>query len=80
MWSRRLAGLLIAVFGASLLVFLWFQVTHASHQSLMIYRMGIPGVLLASALGATAVLFGGHLLLAPETAIRRWTFRPPGGG
>ena len=75
MWKSRLAGLLIASAGGALLGFLWSQMMDSSQDYLFIYRAGIPIVLLLAAAGIMAVVFGLHLLVAPKSAVRRWTPR-----
>lgn len=72
MWRSRASGLFIAAAGAAILAFLWSQVTDRSGDYLFIYRIGIPGVLLLTGLGALAVVFGAHLFCAPTSALRRW--------
>jgi cytochrome c biogenesis protein CcdA len=75
MWKSRLAGVVIAAVGASVLGFLWSQMMDQSNDYLLIYRIGIPGDLILSALGLMAIVFGLHLLFAPRTAVRAWTPR-----
>ena len=75
MWKSRVSGLLIAVAGGGLMGFLWWQVLDRSNFGEFIYRVGIPGVLILAAIGTMAVVFGVHLLVAPQSAIRRWTPR-----
>lgn len=75
MWLSRLSGLIIAAAGGSVVGFLWSQVLDRSGDGLFVQRLGIPGVLLLSAAGIIAFVFGSHLLVAPKSAVRRWTGR-----
>lgn len=75
MWLSRLSGLVLAAAGGSLIGFLWSQVLDESGDYLFIHRIGIPGVLLLAAAGIIAFVFGVHFLIAPRSAVKRWTGR-----
>ena len=69
MWTSRFIGLAVAAAGAGLLAFLWWQMSGTSH---FLYAIGIPGALFLGAVGATVLVFGAHLLIAPKSAVKRW--------
>lgn len=75
MWLSRLAGLVILAAGGGLLGFLWLQAADRSGNYLFVHRIGPPGVLLLAAAGMIGFVFGVHLLIAPRSAVKRWTPR-----
>jgi hypothetical protein len=71
MWKSRLTGLILAILGGGLFAFVLSEGNRAV-EALFVYRWGLPVVLLLGMIGLIVLVFGVHLLIAPNTAARRW--------
>lgn len=70
MWTRRIAGLLLAISGAGVLGFLFYQSIDGRLEGRAFYALGMPGALLVGMVALIVLAYGGHLMALPRS-------RPP---
>src|SRR5271167_3078752 len=73
MWISRLTGVVIALIGGVMFAFALRPGASQAMDAIVIYRIGMPGVLLIGMVGLIAFAFGVHLAVAPRSAVRRWS-------
>jgi hypothetical protein len=67
MWARRIAGLLLAVCGAGVVGFLFYQSIDGRLQGPAFYALGMPGALLVGMVALIVLAYGGHLMASPRS-------------
>jgi hypothetical protein len=75
MRTQKVVGLLLAVGGAGVLGFLFYQSIDGSFERHAFYALGMPGALLLGMVAMIVLAYGGHLLAQRPTSSRELT--PP---